>query len=99
MIRERVLQLERVGKIADLLQAVRDDLGFNPKIRRSKDTPSAPNFISENFYDLTIRTLFVMENSYYSEAVQEIGYLAGTQFNLAATKNVLVRGASGEVCS
>jgi len=31
MIRESASRPERVEKIADLLQAVRDDLGFNPK--------------------------------------------------------------------
>lgn len=92
MIRESASRPERVGKIADLLQAVRDDLGFNPKIRRSKDATSAPNFVSENFSDLTIRTRFVIGDLQYSEAVQEIGYLASTQFNLATTENVLIRG-------
>jgi hypothetical protein len=92
MIRESATRPERVGKIADLLQAVRDDLGFNPKFRRSKDTISAPNFVSENFSDLTIRTRFVTGDVLDSAAVQEIGYLAGTQYNLAVTEDVLIRG-------
>jgi len=92
MIRESATQPERVGKIADLLQAVRDDLGFNPKIQRSKDTVSAANFVAENFSDLTIRSRFVTGDVPDSEAVQEIGYLAGTQYNLAVTEDVLIRG-------
>jgi hypothetical protein len=92
MIRESASRHERVGKIADLLQAVRDDLGFNPKIRRSKDTVSAPNFVAENFSDLTIRTRFVTDRSPDSAAVQEIGYLADTQYNLAVIEDVLIRG-------
>jgi hypothetical protein len=59
MIRQSATRPDRVGKIADLLQAVRDDLGFNPKIQRSKDAVSSPNFVSENFSDLTIRNRFV----------------------------------------
>jgi hypothetical protein len=90
MIRESATHPERVGKIADLLQAVRDDLGFNPKIQRSKDTVSAANFVAENFSDLTIRSRFVTGGVPDSAAVQEIGYLAGTQYNLAVTEALFV---------
>lgn len=92
IIRQSATRPDRVGKIADLLQAVRDDLGFNPKIQRSKDVVSSPNFVSENFSDLTIRTRFVTGDVPNSVAVQEIGYLAGTQYNLAVTEDVLIRG-------
>lgn len=61
MIRESASRPERVGKIADLLHAVLYDLGFNPKIRRGKESVSAPNFVAENFSDLTIRTRFIKE--------------------------------------
>jgi hypothetical protein len=92
IIRESVSRPERVGKIADLLQAVRDDLGFNPKIQPSKDNISASNFVAENFSDLTIRTRFISGTVPDSAALQELGYLANTQYNLAVTEDVLIRG-------
>jgi hypothetical protein len=92
MIQESVLQPDRVGKIADLLQAVRDDLGFNPKLFKSHDVSRPPNFVSENFSDLTIRSRFVTGPSCHSEAILELGYLANTQFNLAVSEDILIRG-------
>ena len=69
MIRESANRPDRVGKIADLLQAVRDDLGFNPKMGRGKEPSRALNFVSENFSDLTIRTRFVAGSSCRKEAI------------------------------
>jgi hypothetical protein len=92
MIRASATDREHVGKIADLLQAVRDDLGFNPKLIRNRESISSANFVSENFSDLTIRSRFIQGSSCFKEAVLEIGYLAGTQFNLAISENVLIRG-------
>jgi hypothetical protein len=92
MIKESAVTPERVGKIADLLQAVRDELGFNPRIQKSKEPARTPTFVSEIFSDLTIRTRFVAGVSCQKEAIQELGYLASTQFNLAVSEDVLIRG-------